>query len=307
MSYEIHREPLYRRYHTELISWGCFYTMFFWFVLIFLPLIISYNSSAFWLREQIAFEQPFLTYRYRTIAQLSGQKNGEPINLYYSTSNYLNNLHERSLRIPLVQSAEIDDNHDGYMDRMELTLQMPLNNQEYINSVQLLVYFDVRLDTPAKYLFDSIAYFTYESMNPIANIIVDGDINLRQTIPLLVKGGFKSPFSVEGDIIPAKSDTSAYDVSISKILERNNARNLSMIYHTNFVNVQKTSSMPSSIQPVYPQYFNSSITIRVLKQPIRYTPTASEMLKFAWIQYISFFAIISFLIFRINSFVFRHQ
>jgi hypothetical protein len=31
-----------------------------------------------------------------------------------------------------VQSTEIDDNHDGYMDRMELTLQMPLNNQEYI-------------------------------------------------------------------------------------------------------------------------------------------------------------------------------
>ena len=39
----------------------------------------------------------------------------------------------------------------------------------------------------------------------------------------------------------------------------------------------------------------------------RYSPPPSEVLKFAWIQYIAFFAVISFLLFRINSFVFRHQ
>ena len=39
----------------------------------------------------------------------------------------------------------------------------------------------------------------------------------------------------------------------------------------------------------------------------RYSPNTSEVLKFAWIQYIAFFAIVAFLLFRINSFIFRHQ
>lgn len=39
----------------------------------------------------------------------------------------------------------------------------------------------------------------------------------------------------------------------------------------------------------------------------RYTPPMSEVLKWAWIQYMSFFAVVSFLLFRLNSFVFRHQ
>ena len=40
---------------------------------------------------------------------------------------------------------------------------------------------------------------------------------------------------------------------------------------------------------------------------IRYTPGASEVLKFAWIQYMSFFLVIAFVLFRLNEFVFRHQ
>jgi hypothetical protein len=40
---------------------------------------------------------------------------------------------------------------------------------------------------------------------------------------------------------------------------------------------------------------------------LRYTPTVSAVLKNAWIQYLAFFAVISFLLFRLNSFVFRHK
>lgn len=39
----------------------------------------------------------------------------------------------------------------------------------------------------------------------------------------------------------------------------------------------------------------------------RYTPAASEVIKFAWIQYLSFFAIVAFLLYRMNSYIFQHQ
>ena len=40
---------------------------------------------------------------------------------------------------------------------------------------------------------------------------------------------------------------------------------------------------------------------------LRFSPPTSEVLKFAWIQYIAFFAVISFLLTRLSSFLFRHQ
>jgi hypothetical protein len=39
----------------------------------------------------------------------------------------------------------------------------------------------------------------------------------------------------------------------------------------------------------------------------RYTPPVSAVLKNAWIQYIAFFVVVAFLLFRLNSFVFRHK
>lgn len=39
----------------------------------------------------------------------------------------------------------------------------------------------------------------------------------------------------------------------------------------------------------------------------RFSPPTSEVLKFAWIQYIAFFVVISFLLTRLSSFLFRHQ
>ncbi|RYH30786.1 hypothetical protein EON65_04180 [archaeon] len=38
-----------------------------------------------------------------------------------------------------------------------------------------------------------------------------------------------------------------------------------------------------------------------------YTPPVSAVLKFAWIQYVSFFMIVAFILFSINSFIYRNQ
>jgi len=54
-------------------------------------------------------------------------------------------------------------------------------------------------------------------------------------------------------------------------------------------------------------YVNVSIVLRIPEQSVLYTPAASEVFKFAWIQYISFFIITSFLLHRLTSFVFRNQ
>ena len=52
---------------------------------------------------------------------------------------------------------------------------------------------------------------------------------------------------------------------------------------------------------------NTTFILRIPKQDILYTPAVSEVLKFAWIQYMSFFIVIGFLLYHLNAFIFRHR
>ncbi len=63
----------------------------------------------------------------------------------------------------------------------------------------------------------------------------------------------------------------------------------------------------SSAASVSQKYFNATFVIRIPEQSVRYIPGVSEVLKFAWIQFMSFFIITTFLLHRLTSFVFRNQ
>jgi len=86
MAFEVHREPLYRRYYANSVSGACCYAIIFGFILIFLPLIIAYNSSLFWIKENIIFEQPKIVYKYKALVALHGTANGEPLGTHPCTS-----------------------------------------------------------------------------------------------------------------------------------------------------------------------------------------------------------------------------
>ena len=115
---------------------------------------------------------------------------------------------------------------------------------------------------------------------------------------------------------------SATDVAISNIMKKSCARNSksacamyskALLIFLVTMKFEPTYTIASGLysdslkKPTDGHYFNASVTIRIPESPIRYTPEMSVVLKDAWIQYIAFFAVISFLVFRLNSFVFRYQ
>lgn len=223
--------------------------------------------------------------------------------LYYSTSPTLNMLNDQILRIPVLQSAELDDNRDGLMDRLELSIQMPLASSEEIWGIGALFFHDVQVSKKARYLFDAAAYVNYQSASGMTSLKVDGDLTLRQTWALNSKGGLKLPY-LNSPLLSISPSMSAVDASLSKLLSVSAARNLSLAFNPTY---QYAEKIAYTLTDKTPQTFNATFVLRVHEQAVRYTPAVSEVLKYAWIQYISFFAIISFLLFRINSFVFRHQ
>lgn len=114
----------------------------------------------------------------------------EPLSYYYSTSPLINSLFTGTLRAPILRSAEVDVNRDGRVDRLEMAVQLPLAKNEKITSVTSLVFFDVKLNSIAKYTFDAVSFINYEAGSAMGKLEIDGDLLLRQTWPLSAYGGY---------------------------------------------------------------------------------------------------------------------
>ena len=117
------------------------------------------------------------------------EPSGAPFNLFYSTSPTVSQLYEKYLRIPILRSAELDDNRDGVMDRLEVGIQMPLGVNETVTRMDALFYHTATISNRVKYTFDGVSFVTYDSSNPMGSLQIDGDIIFRQTSTLIAKGG----------------------------------------------------------------------------------------------------------------------
>ena len=155
-------------------------------------LTILFSLPAFWLKEAVVYEQPRVMYRYMALFQLHGSTTtgDDVVNIFYSTSSAVNDLFSEHLRTPIVKSAELDDNADGMVDRIEIGLTMPLSSSERITGFTSIIYHDVELKDKGRYRFDAVSYVSTSNPNPMGSLYVDGDITVRQTWPLDYKGGY---------------------------------------------------------------------------------------------------------------------
>ena len=235
--------------------------------------------------------------------QLHGSTaSGDDVSLFYSTSSAVNDLFSGNLRTPIVKSAELDDNADGMVDRIEIGLTMPLSSTEKITGFTSIIYHDVELKDKGRYKFDAVSYVTASDPTSMGSLYVDGDIKVRQTWPLDYKGGYHLLYETDR-LISEDRIMSAADLSVMRILGASASRNLSTVFSSTY----EYSLPPAGNTGIDLSTFNATLVLRVPKQAIRYTPGASEVLKFAWLQYISFFIVVAFVLFRLNAFIFRHQ
>ena len=65
--------------------------------------------------------------------------------LGWSTYNPVNNFLMDNVRIPVIKSREEDTNRDGLNDMLDMEIRMPVQQDEEVVSVSLLLLFDVNL------------------------------------------------------------------------------------------------------------------------------------------------------------------
>lgn len=291
--YEVHSHPVHQKYKSHICSKATL-LQFFVIILTFIPpLIIAFVTHGFWLKESFYREQPDVRFKHEILLVLQGNTPGSF--LAYSTFQNFNQLLQQKLRIPLIKSWENDDNLDGKYDSLHFNIEIPLRDSEAIHSVQLLLIFDYQLQKYVSLQMESIAYIYHSSPLAGAEFSTLGKLRLQQSMPL-----------------PHKGIHTIYNISViegrSSKVEAYNLHDIFTSYIQRNVSTEYVSSYPlwtggrAAGQP-----FVLKGTVFYPEETIMYRPGFWQLIKMAWIQYLSILFIFLFVFRRVKRFVFENQ
>lgn len=308
---EVHRQPLYKRHYSNACSETGVFCVLQGFLLVFLPLIIAFSSGGsehFWNANAFFISQPIVQYAYKAIVEYRGldTATATPISLSASSSSFISSLALQTSRQAVFESMRRDDNNDGITDSFSFRIELPLKPSERILGFTALLFFETDIKGQVTYNFDSLAYVSHDSAVPLTSVSVDGEYLLRQGDVLQSKGGTHTPY-LGYELLPTTftSRLSSTRFAVPYIASQYASRNISMQFSPSVV-----SSVQAPSKPVLGNdapSFVASVTLRIPVQSIRYRAPASQMLKDAWIQYMAFFLVVWFLLFRLSSFLFSHK
>lgn len=294
---EVFSQPELKRYNASILTGATFIRLLCILLIFVPPILITYACGGFWLKVTSYNEQPQVYFTYDTLVIMSTRDStGAHSHITWSTFHNYNQLKMQHLRIPTLLTRENDINGDGLYDQLDFELSMPLNSNEQVTGVQILLVFNYILQTYSYFEMQSLVHLSHDSSLPGAKLEVTGDLALRQKWPLGNQG------SDTRYNIPVISSTSIYAQSfeLARILRSYNARNVTTVL-SNADTVWVTgrgANEPFVVHAVinYPTQFG-----------ILYYTGFWEMIKWGWIQYVSVLLLFWYSIDRIQRFIFQNQ
>ncbi|XP_053555497.1 transmembrane protein 231 [Bombina bombina] len=291
--YEVYAHPALQRYRAGICSKATVFLLIVLALTYIPPLLVAFRSQGFWLKQSTYEEQPNVRFKYEVLLIALNSSRGSYV--AWSTFQQFNNLVGDRLRIPLVSAREEDKNNDGKMDQLYLKLELPVQALEDIYGVQLILTFSYQLYRMSTFVMQSMAFIQYSSPIPGAQLYINGDLKLQQRQPLNHQG-LDTRYNVS--VINGTSPfASAYELTniVSSYQERNIT---TVLYDPSPVwLVGRATSDP----------FVITANIRYPVESISYIPGFWEMIKYAWIQYVSILLIFLWVFERVKIFVFQNQ
>eukprot|EP00128_Syssomonas_multiformis_P017146 Colp12_sorted_trinity150504_noHs@6032 len=99
-----------------------------------------------------------------------------------------NRLVPNQLRVPTIQYFEVDSNRDGVNDYLSINITVPMNSQETVQSVRMMLFFNYLLQEYLVLQVEAMANFHYESNLDGSSIYLDGNLEFKQRGPLPFRG-----------------------------------------------------------------------------------------------------------------------
>ncbi|NWS72041.1 TM231 protein, partial [Crotophaga sulcirostris] len=253
------------------------------------PLLLAYRSHGFWLKQSVYLEQPTVRFRYEVLFVATlGPSPGSF--LAWSTFPTFNRLQGERLRVPLLSTREEDKNQDGKVDQLHFKLELPLQPTEHVVGVQLILLFSYHLYRMSTLVMQSMAFLQFFSAVPGSQLYTNGDLKLNQR-QLLRHCGLDTRYNVS---VVNGTSPFARDYDLTNIIAAYWDRNVTTVF------TDPSPVWMSGRAPDTPFIVNA--TIRYPEEPGFW-----EVIKFAWIQYVSILLIFLWVFGRIKMFVFQNQ
>ncbi|XP_018116078.1 transmembrane protein 231 [Xenopus laevis] len=291
--YEVYSHPALLRYRTSICSKATLFLLIVLALTYIPPLLVAFRSYGFWLKQSTYEEQPNVRFQYNVLLIALSSTTGNY--LAWSTYPGFNNLVGDKLRLPQISAREEDKNHDGKMDVLNFQLELPMQPTDTIYGVQLILTFSYQLSRMSTFIMQSMALIQYSSPIPGSQLYINGDLKLQQRQPLNHRG-LDTTYNVSV-INPSSPFASTY--ALTNIISSYQERNV-----TTFLNA------PSPLWIVGRATTDPFVINAVIRYPVEsisYVPGFWEMLKYAWIQYVSVLLIFLWVFERIKIFVFQNQ
>lgn len=246
--------------------------------LVLLPLFATFASDNVWVSENSYNEQPFVSFRHELLVVLAGSSADDSVG--WSTNADLSPLLPPLVRVPVVRSSSLDNNHDGLPDTWTLSLQMPKVNNGY-QRVFLMAAYNLELRERVREIIGGLVVVDINNIYPATGVWVQGQLRLKQGLPLRVESETRDVYSESPFSINQASNwaTANQPITARALLQRYAARNETVFFDQHLPPVWDYGPRDS---------FDVELVLDVPPQVVRYVPRVLEMLKFAWMQVLSF-------------------
>jgi transmembrane protein 231 len=289
---EVYSEPLCERYYASRLSMAWATKAAYWVLLFVVPFFIAYNSSDFYVREKMYYEQPIVSFTKQVIVRAEGA--GGDYITWSSIPEYNTAVGKSRTRAPsMVKSFSTDADLDFRNEEIDVRLDFPLRAGEAITSVTAVLFFSVQLADRLR--LDTVAPVVVQasSAGSGSEVHVFGDLHFRQD-NALSQNGVRDAYL--NDILDPTQINDLQDVRLESIMQQVMGRNET--FDLNYRPLWVHGEVPS---------FSVRVNVKVPPVPVRYVPNAAETLKGAFVQYVPFFLLVHYLLNVVLRFAFGNQ
>lgn len=282
--YEVFTQHVTYKYKTTLCSKATIVLVVCSVLATFVPLLISYRSNGFWLKTDTFQEQPDIKFSHDYLLVL---QTDVPHNSIQCRAQFT--LTDNFQRHCLFKSHEEDVNHDGKVDFINVNMQVPLLKNESVYSVSLIFTIDFHISSIVQLEMKSLVPFQYVGALPGASLDAIADLKFIQKKPVdyrIAESIFRSPLLLS-------------DKSLKDLFFTYSQRN----YSTTLINSYSVWALGRDLEKA----FDVKLRIAVPDISIVYRPGFWQVIKWAWIQYVSIFIIVYRFLQVLQEYIFSNQ
>ena len=246
------------------------------------------TTSSYYEKPNVKF-----LYKFMMVLEATSPATGQTKEIFVSNLDSLNVFRPESYRSAVISVNEEDQDLDEKFVSFTLEAEVPIGEDEQIQSMQAMLFFNYKLDDRVKFDMESIAYTSVDSSS-LSSFDTSGTLVLRQANPLGIRD---SSSTLYGDETPLLDNTGL--TSIDDILKTYRDRKVAVDYEEHYpIKTRATKGEASA--------FHFKMKIDIPNQEVLCIPTLVEVLKDGWIKYLSFAVVCWMLVDKIKRFSFTN-